>query len=201
MKPRSAWTRVFSSPTLSVRGSRPTAIRILSASIFCCLPSALKVTAIPDFVLSIFSTLAPVKKLMPRLRYARASSLEISSSSTGTRRGSISRIVTSASNERNIDANSTPTAPAPTTTSDLGISPSLRISILVRMRSRFKPWHHSRFRTGGQNNVLRLERLAIALREFDGEHAALSGAGELSVSFDGLDFILAHQELKTLGVL
>ena len=65
----------------------------------------------------------------------------------------------------------------------------------------FKPRHHPRFRAGGQNNVLRLERLAIALRQLDCEHAALSGAGELSVTFNGLDFIFAHQELETFGVL
>ena len=72
---------------------------------------------------------------MPRLRKTRASSFEISSSSTGTSRGRNSRIVTSLPKLRKIDANSTPTAPAPITISDLGGALRLRISMLVRMAS------------------------------------------------------------------
>src|SRR5207253_148916 len=65
----------------------------------------------------------------------------------------------------------------------------------------FQLWHHPSFRAGGENDVLRLKRLAIALRKLDCEHAALSGAGELSVTFNSLNFIFAHQELETFGVL
>ena len=39
MNPRSSLIFVFSMPMFSVRGLRPIAIRIFSASIFCCLPS------------------------------------------------------------------------------------------------------------------------------------------------------------------
>ena len=65
---------------------------------------------------------------MPRFLNSRSSSFVISSSSTGTTRGSISRIVTSAPKLLKIDANSTPTAPDPITTSDFGISAIFRIS-------------------------------------------------------------------------
>ena len=65
---------------------------------------------------------------MPRFLKSRSSSLLISSSSTGTTRGSISRMVTSAPKLLKIDANSTPTAPEPMTTSDFGIWSIFRIS-------------------------------------------------------------------------
>ena len=58
---------------------------------------------------------------MPRLRNARASSFEMSSSSSGARRGSASSRVTSAPNDRYSDANSSPTAPAPMTTAEDGM--------------------------------------------------------------------------------
>ena len=48
-------------------------------------------------------------------------------------RGSASRSVTSVPNVRKIDANSTPTAPHPTTTMDLGIACIARISRFVRI--------------------------------------------------------------------
>ena len=83
-KPRSSSIFVFSMPTFSVRGARPTATSTFSASSFCCLPSTVKVTATPPLVLSTFSTLAFTKPLMPRLRYTRISSFDTSSSSTGT---------------------------------------------------------------------------------------------------------------------
>ncbi len=72
---------------------------------------------------------------MPRFLKTRVSSFEISSSSTGTTRGRNSRIVTSAPKLRKMDANSTPTAPAPITISDFGGWGRARISMLVRMRS------------------------------------------------------------------
>ena len=57
---------------------------------------------------------------MSRFRNCRSSSLDTSSSSIGSARGSISTRVTSAPNERNTEANSVPTAPAPRTAIDLG---------------------------------------------------------------------------------
>ena len=51
-----------------------------------------------------------------------SSSADTASSSTGTRRGSSSMIVTSLPKRRKIDANSTPTAPLPMMTIDFGTS-------------------------------------------------------------------------------
>ena len=59
----------------------------------------------------------------------------MSSSSTGTMRGSISITVTSVPKRLNIEANSTPTAPAPMIARLLGTAFRFRISMLVRMNS------------------------------------------------------------------
>ena len=60
-----------------------------------------------------------------------SSSAEISSSSSGTARGSISSTVTLVPKRWKMEANSTPTAPAPIMTIDLGIAGRFRISLLV----------------------------------------------------------------------
>ena len=57
---------------------------------------------------------------MPRLRYARSSSLELASSSSGTRWGSASTIVTSAPKDFQAEANSTPMTPPPSTIAERG---------------------------------------------------------------------------------
>ena len=132
MNPRSGLIFVFSRPTLSVRGARPTATSTLSTSFTICLPSEpVTVTFTPAFVFSSFSNFALTKDSMPRLRKTRASSLLTSSSSFGTSRGSASTMVISVPKLLKIDPNSTPTAPDPMTTMDLGISFSDRISMLV----------------------------------------------------------------------
>src|SRR5207237_10499253 len=66
------------------------------------------------------ATLTPVLRVIPRRVKVRASSFETSSSSTGTTRGSASSRVTCTPYEAKTSANSTPTAPAPTTAIDLG---------------------------------------------------------------------------------
>jgi hypothetical protein len=66
------------------------------------------------------SSLVPTIEVMPRRLNARASSRWISASSRGTRPGRTSTIVTSAPMDRQKEANSTPTAPAPSTITDLG---------------------------------------------------------------------------------
>ncbi len=132
-KPRSGVIFVFSRPMPSVSGARPTATRTFSASLTTCLPSeAVKVTFAPVLVGSTFSTLAPVLMSMPRFLKTRASSLLMSSSSAGTTRGRYSRMVTSEPKLRKMEANSTPTAPAPMTMRDLGMASMERISMLVR---------------------------------------------------------------------
>jgi hypothetical protein len=65
-----------------------------------------------------------------------SSSAETASSSTGTRRGSNSIIVTSLPKRLKIDANSTPTAPLPRITIDFGTSRKPIASSLVMMRWR-----------------------------------------------------------------
>ncbi len=65
-----------------------------------------------------------------------SSSAETASSSTGTRRGSSSTIVTSLPKRRKMDANSTPTAPLPRITIDFGTSLKPIASSLVMMRLR-----------------------------------------------------------------
>ena len=64
----------------------------------------------PAFALVTF---APVWLVMPCFRNDFSSSADTASSSTGTSRGSSSRIVTSLPNLLKMDANSTPTAPLP----------------------------------------------------------------------------------------
>ena len=65
----------------------------------------------------------------------------------------------------------------------------------------FEAGNHSGFRTGGENYVFRFELGGLAIiRDFDGVNAILGRAGELAVALDGLDFVLLHQKIKTLGV-
>ena len=85
-------------------------------------------------------------------------------------RGSISNMLTSEPKRRNIDANSTPTAPAPMIISDFGTCVRFRISMLVRMNSaiRFQAGQHAGFRAGRDQDVLRLEGLgAFVAFDFD----------------------------------
>ena len=89
------------------------------------------VTRTPPSSLTADWKLARVNDLMPCFLKDFASSALISSSSIGRSLGSSSRIVTSVPNLKNIEANSTPTAPAPSTISDFGICFSSRISSLV----------------------------------------------------------------------
>ena len=73
---------------------------------------------------------------MPCFRNDFSSSADTASSSTGTRRGSSSMIVTSLPKRRKIDANSTPTAPLPMIAIDFGTSRRWIASSLVMMRLR-----------------------------------------------------------------
>ncbi len=92
MKPRSSSTFVPSRPMFSVFGLRPTATSSVSASISSFLPLASVAVSFGRRSRSLwmFSALAPVSQRMPVFLNTRSSSLETSSSSTGTRRGSIS---------------------------------------------------------------------------------------------------------------
>src|ERR1700722_3499667 len=72
---------------------------------------------------------------MPRRRKARSISRELDSSSRGSRCGSISTMVTSAPNERQTLANSTPITPPPRMTTEAGTRSSFRAWSLVMTRS------------------------------------------------------------------
>ena len=86
-----------------------------------------KPTSTPFAVLRAASVLAPVW-IVICLPSTLCASAEISSSSRGRMRGSISITVTVEPKRANIDANSMPTAPAPITMRLFGISLSWRIS-------------------------------------------------------------------------
>ena len=98
-----------------------------------------------------------------------------------------------------MDANSTPTAPAPMMASDFGTVVRFRISILVRIRSGSgcKPGQHARFRAGGDDDVARFQ----GLRTLRALHFDAPAALQPGVALDPLDLVLAQQELDALGVL
>ena len=153
---------VFSRPILSVFGLRPTATSSLSNSHLLVLPLAsVTVSCTPLPCARMFSALAPVSQRMPCFLKQRSSSFETSSSSTGTRRGSISRIVTLVPKRWKIDANSTPTAPAPMMASvfgTLGQVQNLNVGE-NELGIGFQAGEHARFRAGGDNDVLGFDGL------------------------------------------
>jgi len=75
------------------------------------------------------------ENVMPRRRNARSSCFELASSSSGSRWGSASTMVTSAPNDFQTLANSTPMTPPPSTTTDAGTLSSVNACSLVMIRS------------------------------------------------------------------
>ena len=98
-----------------------------------------------------------------------------------------------------MEANSTPTAPAPTTTSDLGTSGSFRISRLPNddLAVEFDAGQGTRLRAGGKHDVrgFDLGDVSVVLHR----HAAR--ACPASPASHGLHFILAKEKLDAFGVL
>ena len=88
----------------------------------------------PLSVCSTFSNGLPTLKLIFRLRKARSTALEMSSSSAATSRGSASRMVTSAPKDFHTLANSTPMTPPPSTIAELGTRSSFSACSLVSTR-------------------------------------------------------------------
>ena len=76
-------------------------------------------------------------------------------------RGSISKMLTSEPKRLNMDANSTPTAPAPMIISDFGTA--VQVQDLDVGEDEFgvglQAGQHARFRAGGDQDVLRFEGL------------------------------------------
>ena len=150
MKPRSSSTLVPSRPIFSVLGLRPTAISSFSASMVSCLPLA-RVAVKRDAGASA----SGCSRLWRRFRRGcrvflktRSSSFETSSSSTGTMRGSISSTVTFVPKRLKIEANSTPTAPAPMIASvfgtavqveDFDVGEDASVRLQAREHARFEP--------------------------------------------------------------
>ena len=92
-------------------------------------------TRTPESVVSTPLNRAPSSCLMPLRRNCRSSSFDEDSSSSGTRCGSASTIVTWAPKEFHTEANSQPIAPAPSTTTDAGTRSRTSASSLVITRS------------------------------------------------------------------
>ena len=98
-----------------------------------------------------------------------------------------------------MEANSTPTAPAPTIASDFGTAERFRISTLVRMRSASgsRPGNMRASDPVGDDHVAR----------FKGPHAIvgldldLARPGQFAIALDPVHLVLLHQELDALGVL
>ena len=142
---------------------------------------------------------------MPRLRKTRASSLLMSSSSLGTRRGRYSTMVISLPKLLKMEPNSTPTAPAPITTMDLGIWGRARISMLVRMRSASAstPGNMRASEPVAITTFFAWTVLLLTIGGFDrdGVNALFRRPGEPAVALDVSDLVLAHEEVEALHVL
>ena len=139
------------------------------------------------------------ENLDARLRKTFSSSAEISSSSSGTMRGSISSNVTCVPKERKIEANSTPTAPAPTITSDLGTSGKFRISRLLRitLAVELDARQRARLRAGREHDVRGFDLGDLAV----GLHRHAARARPAAPALHRLHFIFAEEKLDALGVL
>ncbi len=118
-------------------------------------------------------------------------------------RGKNSRIVTSVPKLRKIDANSTPTAPAPITMSDFGGALRLRISMLVRIvASAFNPGSSLASDPLARITFFAFTWLFCAVRiHVHRVHAILRTARQPSKTRKNRDLVLLHQELKALHVL
>ena len=100
----------------------PTARITRSARTWADLPPASMVAVTPLFAFFRPVTVAEVRIFIPCFSKALRAKSEISSSSTGSTRGSTSTTVTSAPKSRKKLANSMPMAPEPTTRMDFGMT-------------------------------------------------------------------------------
>ncbi len=139
----------------------------------------------------------PVSTLMPCRLKDFSSSADTASSSIGTRRGKSSTIVTSLPKRRKIDANSTPTAPLPRITIDLGISFSPMASSLVMIR----------FRSISIPGTLRgCDPVATMISRRRRQHLRLAVgdldpalARQAAAALDPVNLVLLEQELDAAG--
>ena len=134
---------------------------------------------------------------MPCLRNDFSSSADTASSSTGTSRGSSSRIVTSLPNRRKIDANSTPTAPLPRIAIDFGTSRRWIASSLVMMRLRSISMPGTLRGADPVATMISLRARSVCAVAFEDVDAAV--AGQPRRALDPVDLVLLEQELDALG--
>jgi hypothetical protein len=122
---------------------------------------------------------------MPRFLKRRASSFEISSSSTGTTRGRNSTRVTSVPKLRKMEANSTPTAPAPMTMRDLGrLGNGENLDVGQDAVVRGETEDCFSFGAGGEDDVFGfdLAGLAVGAGHINGVNAVNGRAGKAAVA-------------------
>ena len=114
-------------------------------------------------------------------------------------------MVTSVPKLRKMEANSTPTAPAPMTMRDFGTWGMERISMLVRMRSSgCEAEDCFGVGAGGEDDVFRFDLAGFAVCAAVRSTVwtpSLAGPVSRAVAGDDGDLVLLHQELKALGVL
>ena len=182
----------------SVTGPRPVATSRYSALIFAVLPSAPCASSSTPFAPAFaLVTLVPVSTLMPCFLNERSSSAETASSSTGTRRGSSSMIVTSLPKRRKIDANSTPTAPLPMMAIDFGTSfRSIASSlVMIRLRSISMPGTLR----GCEPVATMISFFAVSVCLLAVGDLDLALAGEPAAALDPVDLVLLEQQLDAAG--
>ena len=129
---------------------------------------------------------------MPRLRKARSSSLELFSSSTGTRCGRPSTIVTSVPKDFHAEANSTPMTPPPRMIADFGTRS--RISAwseeMMRLPSIVQARQRLRHGAGREQDVAALDALAV--------HVDGGRGGQPALTLDVGDLAGGDQALQAL---
>src|SRR6478735_7448058 len=130
-EPRTKVMPASSYPQPAVAGPRPTATS--SRSAFSSVPSSSS-TVTPESSWVTLLNRTPVLKPILRLRNARSTSLAAHGSSSGTRVGSASTMVTSVPKEAQVEANSTPMTPPPSTMAVSGTHSRLSAWVEVMTR-------------------------------------------------------------------
>ena len=135
---------------------------------------------------------APSSKLILRLRKARSSAFDACSSSSGTRWGRASTMVTSAPKDRQTLANSQPMTPPPSTTTEAGTRVELQRVVAgddqraVELQTGQRLGH----RAGGQHDVAALVALPVDLDR--------GRADQPAHALDVGDLAALHQALQAL---
>ena len=130
-KPRSIVIPASSYPQPAVYGPRPTATS--SRSAFSTVPSS-SVTITPESSCLTPWKRTPVLNAIFRLRKARSTIFDAHGSSSGTSVGNASTMVTSVPNDAQVEANSTPITPPPSTIAFSGIHSRLSACVDVITR-------------------------------------------------------------------